>query len=68
MTPETYSSIADELVTRIRRLIPEHPQILALNSPFDLHKIDGFKCDDLSPSLAQASWALAKAKQLGAIS
>jgi len=60
-TPKQYSNTADLLVERIKALIPEHPQILEMKEPWDLFKVSGFDCDDLGPSLFQASWALAKA-------
>ncbi len=63
---EAYTSTADRLVERIRACIPDHPEILTMNSPWDLFKVDGFKCDDLNPSAFQASWALGRAKRLGA--
>lgn len=59
-----YTATADELTKRILALIPAHPEIMTIESPFDLFKIDGFKCDDIGPSLAQAGWALGKARQL----
>lgn len=62
-----YTDTANELTQRILALIPNHPDILQLTSPFDLFRVEGFKCDDLQPSLAQADWALrtaqARAKQ-----
>ena len=58
---EEYSNTANELVRRIQALIPEHPEILELDSPWDLFKIKGFTCNDLNPSLFQAQWALEKA-------
>ena len=60
-TTAGYTSTADELVNRISALIPSHPEILKIENPFDLFKVEGFKCDDLQPSLDQASWALSKA-------
>lgn len=60
----SYESTANELRNRITALIPEHPEILAMESAWDLFEVDGFKCDDLSPSMAQAGWALANAKQM----
>ena len=60
----TYESTADELVKRINELVPDHPEILQINSAWDLFKIPGFKCDDLHPSLFQASWALAKVQDM----
>ena len=62
MSELVYVATADELVNRISALIPSHPEILSIENPFDLFKVEGFKCDDLQPSLAQASWALSKAK------
>ncbi len=63
MIPTSYESTANALVNRILALIPEQPQILQLESAWDLFKVPGFKCDDIGPSLAQASWALSAAKQ-----
>ena len=60
---QAYSSVCDILEGRILALIPEHPEILDIESPFKLFKVDGFKCDDLQPSFAQASGALAWAKR-----
>ena len=62
---KTYASTADELVTHIREVAKTQPQILKCESPWDMFKIEGFKCNDLEPSLFQASWALAKAIELG---
>jgi hypothetical protein len=61
---QAYTATADELTKRILVLIPAHPEIMTLGSPFDLFKINGFKCDDLGPSLTQAKWALGKARKL----
>ncbi len=58
-----YESTADQLVDRITALIPANPNILEMESAWDLFKVSGFQCGDISPSLAQASWALAKAKR-----
>lgn len=60
-TVNDYQSTTEALVKRISVLIPAHPEIMDME-PFDLFKVDGFDCSDLQPSLAQASWALAKAK------
>ena len=57
-----YEGTANELVNRIAALIPEHPEIMGMDSAWDLFKVDGFKCDDLMPSMFQASWALEQAK------
>ena len=56
-----YERTGNTLVDRIVALIPEHPEILDLDSPWDLFKC-GLKCNDLQPTLAQASAALGKAK------
>ena len=57
-----YRRTAEELGERILALIPDHPEILTLGSHWDLFKVPGFRCDDLGPSLAQASAALAWAR------
>ena len=58
-----YKQVATTLVDRIVALIPSHPEILTLESPWGLFKIAGFQCDDLQPTLMQASYALADAKK-----
>lgn len=58
-----YYRVLDELLERIEKLIPTHPEILDLDDAWGLLKIPGFDCSDLDPSLAQASAALAEAKQ-----
>ena len=63
MSREAYNHAACALRDRIASLIPDHPEILEMDDPFGLFKIDGFSVDDISPSLAQAQWALASAKQ-----
>ena len=60
MRDQTYESTADVLVERIAAL---GPQILAIDDPWTLFKVEGFKCSDLEPSLFQASWALEVAKR-----
>lgn len=60
---DEYTSIADKLVERILTLIPEHPEILGLDSAWDLFNVPGFTCSDLGPTLAQAGWALAEAQR-----
>lgn len=57
-----YENTAEELANRIEALIPTNPEILKMDSPWDLFKVPGFKCDDLQPSMAQAAWALGKAQ------
>ena len=59
-----YSATADKLTKRIIELIPTHPEILNLEDAWGLFKVDGFKCDDLGPSLFQASWSLREAKRI----
>ena len=54
-----YEQTADELFKRIRAL---GPQILELESCWKLFDCEGFKCDDLRPSYAQAAYAFSKAK------
>jgi hypothetical protein len=58
-----YADTANTLVDRIVALLPAHPEILTFDSAWDLFKVDGFDCRDLSPSLAQAGWALVEAKR-----
>jgi hypothetical protein len=57
-----YVATADELVRRIEALLPSHPEILTLESPWDLFRC-GLKCDDIGPTFYQASWALAKVQR-----
>jgi len=58
-----YESTGNELADRILALIPSHPEILEMDDAWGLFKVDGFSCDDLAPSLAQAQWALSNAKK-----
>ena len=60
-TANTYARTADALTDRIVAL---GPQILALDDAWKLLRAPGFQCDDLAPSLAQADFALAKAKSI----
>ncbi len=62
-TAEQYNSTANQLSDRILSLIPDHPEILTLTDIWDLLEVPGFNCQDLSPSMYQAGWALAKARQ-----
>jgi hypothetical protein len=57
-----YVATGNKLADRIAELIPTHPEILTMKDAFQLFKVEGFKCDDLDPSLAQAQWALAEAQ------
>ena len=59
-----YELTAEELVNRITALIPTHPEILDMESAWDLFKVPEFKCGDLQPSLFQAEWALRKARSV----
>lgn len=61
-----YQTTAEELVNRILNLIPKNPQILNMTDVWDLFKVPEFQCDDIGPSLAQASWAFQEAKRLHA--
>jgi len=63
-TAQQYSGTADELTSRILALIPDNPGILEIDGPWDLFEVQGFKCNDINPSLFQASWALARAKKI----
>lgn len=58
-----YVASATKLSDRILALIPANPSILQMNDAWDLFKVDGFKCDDLAPSLAQAGFALRDAQR-----
>ncbi len=62
MITQQYESTAHQLRDRIIALIPSRPEILELNDTWGLFKVDGFNCDDLGPSFAQAMWALSAAK------
>lgn len=63
LTPEqAHIATAHDLAHRILDLIPKHPEILTLEDAWGLLKIPEFKHKDLSPTLFQVSWALAKAK------
>ena len=59
-----YEQTANTLRDRIVALIPDHPEIMDMESPWDLFKVDGFDCGDLAPSLYQAGYALAAAKAI----
>lgn len=45
MNSHTYASAANTLADRIEALIPDHPEILTIESAFALFKVPGFKCD-----------------------
>lgn len=64
MSKEQYESTANVLRDRIAALIPAHPEILDMDSAWDLFKIPEFDCKDLEPSAFQASWAFSAAKQM----
>lgn len=59
-----YETTAEQLRDRILALIPKHPEILEMNDCFKLFGVQGFHCDDLKPSLAQAGWAMRSAQRL----
>lgn len=58
-----YEATANELRDRILALIPTQPLILEMVDVWDLFRVEGFKCDDLQPSLAQAQAALRSAQE-----
>jgi hypothetical protein len=58
-----YELTANELVKRIEALVPAHPEILTMESAWDLFKVKELKCDDLQPSLFQAGWALGQVQR-----
>lgn len=60
-----YEDTADVLTQRI---VAIGPDILNIDDPWQLFKVSGFDCSDLNPSLAQASFALAKAQTILAAS
>jgi hypothetical protein len=59
-----YESTCDVLTHRILGLIPENPDILEMYDCWKLFDVEGFKCDDLQPSMAQAGFALRAAQQM----
>ena len=68
MDAQEYGSIAETLCQRIVTLAKSDPQkhdlIMELDDAWGLFKIEGFACDDLGPSLAQAQGAFSKAKAI----
>ena len=60
-----YQSTANKLVQRILDTVPVD-DLTYMTSPWELFKVKTFHCDDLAPSLFQASWALEQAKLLAA--
>lgn len=63
-----YRHSATELSKRIADLIPDNPQILDRENfrAGDLFGVKGLYCDDLRPSLVQASLALEAARSSSA--
>lgn len=59
---QAYEDIAQSLASRIYGLIPSNPQILEIESAWDLFKVPDFNCKDLGPSWAQAQAALSIAQ------
>lgn len=59
----SYEAVADALTERIVALMQAHPEVADLRDPWALFKVPGFDVSDLQPSLAQASFALAKAQE-----
>lgn len=60
MNSQNYASTADALT---KRIVAMGDVILTIESPWDLFKA-GLECEDLQPSLYQASFALGKAKAI----
>jgi hypothetical protein len=59
-----YVKTADALVTRILETFEAHPEAAAITDAWGLFKVPGFNCDDIGPSLAQADWALGRARAI----
>ena len=57
----TYHADINELTKRVLMLIPTHPEILAMTSPFEMLDIAEFEYKDLEPSTIQLSHAIGKA-------
>lgn len=57
-----YVEDAEQAVKRIMALIPAHPEIMKIESPWMLFQIQGFNVSDLGLSAAQAAWALKEAQ------
>lgn len=53
-----YDGVVGALADQIRALVPVQPQILQLEDPWGLFRVPGFNCEELNPSLEQATWAL----------
>ena len=62
--PSAYTSVVHELEKRILAMMPEHPELVGMTTPWPLFDVDGFDCEDLGPSMAQASAALRGAQLL----
>ena len=60
---QAYAATADELTKRVVALLREQPILAWGNDPWALLKA-GLKVDDIQPSLFQAQWAFAKAKEI----
>lgn len=61
---QSYNASANLLAERILAFIPAHPEIMEFKDPYQLFRVEGFKCDDIGPSYFQASWALNQAMNL----
>jgi hypothetical protein len=55
-----HRGVIDTLEQRLRDLLPAHPEILEMDSPFALTGIKEFEFADLQPSLGQVAHALAR--------
>ena len=53
-----------ELTKRILGLMEREPRVVEISDPWELFKVPGFKCDDLEPTVAEASAALGEAREL----
>ena len=60
---KSYRETANILVDRIYELILKYPEILKFENAWELFSLEEFKVADLSPSFAQASVALLRAKE-----
>jgi len=62
MTEHYYQATIEILYERIVKLLPQHPEILEMQSPFELFKIKEFNTLGLDTTLAQAVAVLSKIK------
>jgi len=64
-TSKDYANEADSAVALILKAIPGNPEILRMDSAWDIFKVEDLKrpIGDMGLSLYQAMWALRKAQQ-----